>query len=211
MRPAPRHQRPSPFTGSTLCFCLRSSHWLLHLALLPAPHIPILRVRTQAEVSAKESAGSLLYTLLRPQSTAGGGECAGLNGGMVGVTGQAALMAEFQRCVRAVLMMVQPMYPPRLHFIGTLLLARLVAVLPSSVHEAQEKNRQHAGEVNPHARVAHTQAGGSEGGERNRMNQSVEGEEAEIEIEVGLVRRLLAMYHNLFAHPAIANVDAELG
>lgn len=152
-----------------------------------------------------------MYTLLRPQLTAGGGEYAGLYAGMVGVAGQAALMGEFQRSVRAVLMMLQPMYPPRVHFIGTLLLARLVAVLPSSVHEAREKERQHAREVNRQTSVAHTEAGGAEGGGRNGTNQSVEGEEAEMEVEVALVRRLLAMYHNLFAHPAIANVDAELG
>ena len=53
-----------------------------------------------------------------------------------------------------------------------------------------------------------TGGGGDDGG-RDEMNKSVVGQE--VEVEVALARRLLAMYHNLFAHPAIANVDGELG
>jgi hypothetical protein len=53
-----------------------------------------------------------------------------------------------------------------------------------------------------------TEGGGDDGG-RDEMNKSVVGQE--VEVEVALARRLLAMYHNLFAHPAIANVDGELG
>jgi len=54
-----------------------------------------------------------------------------------GVACHSAVIGEFERSVRAVLMLVQPMYPPRVHFIGTMLLARLVAVLPTSVHQVR--------------------------------------------------------------------------
>ena len=53
-------------------------------------------------------------------------------------------------------------------------------------------------------RVHVTEGGGDDGGRDEMVGQ-------EVEVEVALARRLLAMYHNLFAHPAIANVDGELG
>jgi hypothetical protein len=54
-----------------------------------------------------------------------------------GVACHSAVIGEFERSVRAVLMLVQPMYPPSVHFIGTMLLARLVAVLPTSVYQVR--------------------------------------------------------------------------
>ena len=54
-----------------------------------------------------------------------------------GAACHSAVIGEFERSVRAVLMLLQPMYPPRVQFIGTMLLARLVAVLPSSVHQVR--------------------------------------------------------------------------
>jgi len=54
-----------------------------------------------------------------------------------GAACHSAVIGEFERSVRAVLMLLQPMYPPRVQFIGTMLLARLVAVLPTSVHQVR--------------------------------------------------------------------------
>ena len=164
----------------------------------------------QAEIDAKHSAGGLLYALLRrrvldidrPIAHARLHESRG--GGVLQV-----IEADFRRAVRAILTLVQPMYPPRLQYLGMLVLTRLVALLP-------ESSLQHHG--------------GAEGGsigsgrEAERTVMELEGEDVEVDVEVALTRRLLGIYHTLFSPAAVAggkgvgawshlgaHVDADIG
>ena len=153
----------------------------------------------EAEVWAKEAAGSLLLTLLRPR-----------------VLRRGQIEAAFERGMRAALLLLQPMYPPRLHYLGTSLItrliARLVAQVPSGAHLERGEERggteEGRGEgthkpQEPETRGEEREVGEVEGEGGGAMSKkmvaALEGKGAAAKAEIAIATRLLSIYDRVFS------------
>jgi hypothetical protein len=162
----------------------------------------------EAEIRAKEAAGGLLHALLRPSVLGVDGTCAQALLEQDKSDGLQRMRESFRRVMQAVLLLTQPMYPPRLHYIGALLLARLVALLPSS--ELRTCETFGSGEGGYGMDEAGT--GGGVGGLEDTVPiRGNGGNEENEDVQVALFRRLLAIYENVFTSGTSAFVDPKIG
>ena len=160
---------------------------------------------TEAEVMAKEAAASLLCLLLHPRTLGMDKTSSGLTLDSVRPLQHGDIRQHLRPALRAVLLIVQPLYPPRLNLIGTLLLARLVALVPSAAQQKRPEGGQESegGGFNAESEavsgsqlVRQGRAADDNDGEQGRAES--DGEEG-VEVEVALATRLLAIYHDMFA------------
>jgi len=149
----------------------------------------------EAEVAAKESAASLLCLLLRPRGMDLDKEAAAAAAGWRHP--MAGMQEQFASAMQAAELLLQPLYPPRLNFLGAVLVARLVALVPAAVQHPSPRACPHRAQAVENGEGHGSEGGAAGGGGRCTDAEGVSG--GGDEVEVALAKRLLALYHDVCA------------